>query len=56
MRKFKQQAKRVEDLKWQIVRWEKAREIYKDVGRKYSKRINYYTKQYEVALKRLKTM
>jgi hypothetical protein len=56
MKRFNQQCKRVKDLRWQIVRWTKYIESYEDVDRKYSKRIAYYTKQYEVALKRLKQM
>jgi len=54
MKNFRKQAKRVKDLRWQIVRWNNALKTYGND--KYRKRIKYYTKQYEVALKRLKTM
>ena len=61
MIKFRKQAKRVADLKWQIARWQHSYKTYKHfneeyLNKKYRKRINYYKKQYEVALKRLKTM
>jgi len=54
MIKFHKQAKRVADLKWQIARWEHSYNTY--LNKKYLNRVRYYTAQYEVALKRLKTM
>ena len=61
MTKFRLQAKRVKDLRWQITRWRYSLERYKMfnsdyLNNKYRNRIRYYKSQYEVALKRLKTM
>ena len=61
MKNFRKQAKRVKDLRWQIVRWNYALKTDKHfnkeyLNKKYLNRVRYYTSQYEVALKRLKTM
>lgn len=59
MKNFRKQAKRVKDLRWQIVRWEAYYNKNVSFPRdrvKIKNRIKYYKGQYKVALKQLKTM
>jgi hypothetical protein len=55
MKNFRKQAKKVKDLKWQIIKAINWREL-DGYNKKLHNRVKYYSKQYEVALKRLKTM
>lgn len=55
MRNFKRQVKRVKDLKWQVVKATYLIEL-NGYDKKLQNRANFYYKQYEVALKRLKSM
>jgi len=46
--------KRANDLKFQIELWKRSTINYGDPFGKYHRRINYYTAQYQTALKRIK--
>jgi hypothetical protein len=55
MKNFRKQANLVKNLRWQVVRAMHLLEL-KGYNKKIHNRVKYYSKQYEVAFKRLKSM